>query len=127
MARWNDAWFGGESMPPNSFPKDLIPTAQLVAESWLFDAQFRCVLEEWVSRPEADEMMGGLLWSGFCLRGPARKRIAPKPVLVRLLYTEPYPITQAEVSRRMHEFYRRAVREWILALQQHGSALIVAP
>ncbi len=127
MARWNDAWFGGAPMPENSFPRELIPIAQMIAEEWLFDARFRSILEEWVSRPEADEVMGGLLWSGFCLRGQPQKRIAPKPVLVRLLYTEPYPADSPQVRERMRDHFARAVREWIQALQQHGRDLRIAP
>ncbi len=127
MAAWNDAWFGGAPMPENRFPKELIAPAQTVAEEWLFDARFRCVVEEWVSRAEADEVLDGLLWSGFCLRGQPQKRVAPKPVLVRLLYTEPYPADAAEVRERMRELFARAVREWIQALQQHGRDLRVAP
>ena len=127
MAVWNEKWFGGEAMPPHSFPQVLIGVAQSIAEEWLFDASFRCVLTEWVSTGEADEIMGGLLWSGFCLQGQSNKRIAPKPVLVRLLFTEPHPLGTAELRERMREYFARAVREWIQALLKHGSGLKVAP
>jgi hypothetical protein len=127
MAAWNDAWFGGASMPPNHFPKELIPVAQTVADEWLFDARFRCILEEWVSRPQADEVMGGLLWSGFLLRGQPQKRVAPKPVLVRLLFTEPYPVDSPGIRQRMRELFARAVREWIQVFERHGKDLRIAP
>jgi hypothetical protein len=127
MAVWNDRWFGGQAMPPHGFPRHLLANAQSIAEGWMYDASFRCVLTEWVSTTEADEMMGGLLWSGFCVRGQPDKRIAPIPVLVRLLFTEPHPVDTTEVRERMREYFGRAVREWIQALQQHGSSLRVAP
>jgi hypothetical protein len=127
MAVWNDAWFGGQAMPSHSFPQILIGAAQSIAEEWLFDASFRCILTEWISASAADEVMGGLLWSGFCLRGQPDKRIAPKPVLVRLLFTEPRPADATELRVRKREYLARAVREWIKAYQQHGNALRVAP
>ncbi|MBX7104321.1 MAG: hypothetical protein K1X57_09570 [Gemmataceae bacterium] len=126
MAVWNDRWFGGQAMPQHYFPQHMIGNAQSIAEDWLFDSTFRCVLTEWVSTNEADEVMGGLLWSGFGLRGQPAKRVAPKPVLVRLLFSEPHPSTTAELRERMREYFARAVREWIQALQQHGSSLQIA-
>jgi hypothetical protein len=127
MAIWNDRWFAGESMPPNTFPQHLIEAAQSIAEAWLFDASFRCILTEWVSSSQADEEMGGLLWNGFRLRGQQDKRIAPKPVLVRLLFTEPYPADTAELRLRMREHFARAVREWIQGRQQYGDDFRIAP
>jgi hypothetical protein len=125
MAVWNDTWFGGQAMPPHGFPQSLIGAAQSIAE-WLFDASFRCILTEWISGLEADEVMGGLLWSGFCLRGQPDRRIAPKPVLVRLLFTEPRPADATELRIRMREYFARGVREWIQVHQQHGNALRIA-
>lgn len=93
----------------------------------MFDPSFLCVLVEWVSKSEADEVMGAILWSGFCLRNQPTKRIEPKPVLVRLLFTEPYPTNATDMRERMREYFARAVREWIQALQQHGNNLRVAP
>jgi hypothetical protein len=127
MAIWNDNWFSGQAMPPNSFPQNLIEAAQSIAEVWLFDASFRCILTEWVSTSQADEAMGGLLWSGFRLRGQPDKRLAPKPVLVRLLFTEPYPADTTEVRERMREHFARAVREWIQGHQKYGDDFQVAP
>jgi hypothetical protein len=127
MARWNDAWFGGESMPENSFPKELLPVAETIAEEWLFEARYHPLVEEWVPGREADAVVGGLLWNGFCLRGQPQKRVAPKPVLVRLLFTEPHPANADEVRERMREYFARAVREWIKAFEQHGSDLRIAP
>jgi hypothetical protein len=127
MAVWNDRWFGGQAMPPHSFPQSLIGAAQSIAEQWLFDASFRCILTEWVSASQADAEMGGLLWSGFRLAGQPDKRISPKPVLVRLLFTEPYPSDTAELRLRMREHFARAVREWIQGRQQHGDNFGVAP
>ena len=127
MAQWNDAWFSGQPMPPQGFPPALLAVAQAIAEEWLFDARFRCILEEWISRQEAEEVMGGLLWSGFCLRGQPQKRVDPEPVLVRLLYTEPYPADAEETRERMRAFFARAVREWCRALQRYQQSLRVAP
>jgi hypothetical protein len=127
MAIWNDKWFAGQAMPPNNFPQALIEAAQSIAEAWLFDAAFRCILTEWVSASQADEEMGGLLWSGFRLLGQPDRRLAPKPVLVRLLFTEPYPQDATELRVRMREHFSRAVREWIQGRQQHGDAFGVAP
>lgn len=127
MAVWNDRWFGGQTMPPHGFPQSLIGAAQSIAEEWLFDAAFLCLLTEWVSTSQADEEMGGLLWSGFRLKGQPDKRIAPKPVLVRLLFTEPYPGDTTELRVRMREHFARAVREWIRGRQQDGDDFGVAP
>ena len=126
MAVWNDKWFGGQAMPPNNFPQHLIKATQSIAEAWLFDGSFRCILTEWVSTKQADEAMGGMLWSGFRLRGQPDKRVAPKPVLVRLLFTEPYPADTIELRLRMREDFTRAVREWIQAHQQYGDDFRVA-
>jgi hypothetical protein len=127
MAIWNNRWFAGHAMPPNSFPQHLIDPAQSIAEAWLFEASFRCILTEWVSASQADEEMGGLLWSGFRRRSQPDKRVAPKPVLVRLLFTEPHPADTTELRVRMREHFTRAVREWIQGHQQHGDDFGVAP
>lgn len=126
MAIWNDRWFAGETMPPNNFPQNLLEPAQSIAEAWLFDATFRCILTEWVSGSQADEEMGGLLWNGFRLRGQPNKRVEPKPVLVRLLFTEPYPADANELRTQMREHFTRAVREWIRGRQQYGGDFGVA-
>ena len=127
MAVWNDKWFGGQEMPSHNCPNSVIGDAQSIAEEWLFDPSFLCILTEWVSTKEAEEVLGGLLWSGFCLRGQPDKRIAPKPVLVRLLFTEPHPADTLELEMQMREYFTRAVREWIRALLQYGNDLRVAP
>jgi hypothetical protein len=114
-------------MPRHSFPQGLIGAAQSIAEEWLFDASFRCILTEWVTASQADEQMGGLLWSGFRLRSQPDRRIAPKPVLVRQLFTEPYPADTTELRLRMREHFARAVREWIQGRQQYGDDVEVAP
>jgi hypothetical protein len=127
MAAWNDAWYNGQPMPPHKFPRALLAVAEDIAEEWLYDARFRCMLEEWISRREAEEVMGGLLWSGFCLRGQPDKRVDPIPVLLRLLYTEPYPADENETRVRMAALRAQALREWRRALQQHQQSLRVAP
>jgi hypothetical protein len=127
MAVWNDRWFGGQVMPVHGFPLDHLADAQAIAEEWLFDRTFRCILTEWISVEDVDEVMCGLLWSGFCVRGRPDNRIAPKPVLVRLLFTEPHPSDTIELRDRMRQHFARAVREWIAALQAYGNALRVAP
>ena len=70
--------------------------------------------------------MDGLLWSGFRVRGQPNRRIAPKPVLLRLLFTEPYPLNADEIILRMREHFNRAVREWIQGLEKYGDELEVA-
>ena len=127
MARWNDAWFGGESMPDNNFPQELLPVAETVAEEWLLESPYHPIVEEWVSRLDADEVVGGLLWNGFYLRGQPQKRFAPKPVFVRLLFIEPYPTDADEVRERMRGYFTRAAREWVRAYAQHGGDVQVAP
>lgn len=127
MALWNDRWFGGQVMPASSFPQAMLEAAQTIAEKWLFDGSFRCILTEWVSRSQADEEMGGILWSGFRLRGQANIRVAPKPVLVRLLFTEPYPIDTSELLARMREYFARAAHEWIQGHVKYGDDFLVAP
>lgn len=127
MEEWERAWLNGQPMPPHAFPRDLVVVAQDTAEEWLFDARFRCLLEEWVSRQEADGVVGGLLWSGFCLRGQPQKRVKPIPVLVQLLYATPQPTTSEEIRERMRTFFTTAVREWCRAYEQHGPSLQVAP
>ena len=126
MAVWNDRWFGCQTMPSHNFPQSMINNAESIAEEWFFDASFHSVLTEWISAFEAEDVMGGILWNGFSLHGQPNKRIAPKPVLVRLMFTEPYPSDPAELRSRMQEHFSRAVREWIQAYQQHGNALRVA-
>jgi hypothetical protein len=127
MEVWEVAWLNCQPMPAQGFSRELLAAAQDAAEEWLFDARFRCILEEWVSRQEADEVMGGLLWSGFCLRGQPQKRVAPIPVLVRLLYVTPPPADATETRQQMRTFFARAVREWCQAFQQHQQSLRVAP
>jgi hypothetical protein len=127
MAAWNDAWFNGQPMPPHKFPHALLAGAQGAAEEWLFNARFRCILEEWISRQQADEVIGGLLWSGFYLRGQPDKRVDPKPALVRLLYTEPHPADANETEQRLEALCFRAIREWRRGFQQHQQSLRVAP
>jgi hypothetical protein len=127
MAAWNDAWFSGRPMPPHGFPIQMLMAAQAIAEQWLFDAQFRCILEEWVPRQQAVEVLGGLLWSGFRVRGQPSLRRNPKPVMVRLLYTEPQPTSATELRSLMRSLFNRAVREWIEAHLEYGHDLQCAP
>ena len=127
MAAWNDAWFNGQPMPPHKFHHAFLAVAQGIAEEWLYDARFRCMVEEWVSRADALEVLGGLFWSGFYLRGQPDKRVEPKPALLRLLYTEPYPANAYETRETMEALCLRAVREWIRAFQRHQESLRVAP
>ena len=77
MEEWELAWLNCGQMPPQAFPSDLLVAAQDIAERWLFDARFRCLIEEWLHRSDAEEVLGGLLWSGFCLRGQPQKRVTP--------------------------------------------------
>lgn len=76
MAIWNDRWFAGESMPPNHFPQYLIEPAQSIAEAWLFDATFRCILTEWVSASQADSTQSPAVPTVQSIRfGLMRKRL----------------------------------------------------
>jgi hypothetical protein len=127
MEEWERAWLNCQGMPPHAFPQELLVVAQATAEEWLFEAMFRCIIEEWVSRQEADEVMGGLLWSGFCLRGQPQKRVPPLPVLVRLMYGTPLPAGVWEIEDRMTNFFHAASREWCRAFRQHQRDLRVAP
>jgi hypothetical protein len=127
MEEWELAWMNCQPMPPPVLAPELLVVAQEEAEAWLFDARFRCILEEWIPRQAADEVMGGLLWSGFCLRDQLENRVRPVPVLVRLLYTMPLPMDAAQTRERMRAFFTTAVREWCQAFQQHQQSLRVAP
>jgi hypothetical protein len=124
MEEWLQAWLAGQPMPPNNLPRELLLVAQGIAEHWLVYGTYRCVLEEWISSTVADTVTGGLLWSGFCLSGQ-ESRVRPVPVMVRLLYIEPYPATAGEVRDRMRDYFAQAVREWIAAHLQYGSSLRV--
>jgi hypothetical protein len=127
VEEWELAWLNCGQMPPQAFPSDLLVAAQDIAERWLFDARFRCLIEEWLHRSDAEEVLGGLLWSGFCLRGQPQKRVTPIPVLVRLLYSSPRPRTAEELRETMRTFFAAAVREWCRQYQQHPQSLQVAP
>ena len=50
MLQWEDAWLNGKLMPPHGLPRILLIEAQAIAEEWLYEENFRCMLEEWVSR-----------------------------------------------------------------------------
>ena len=50
MEEWELAWLNCGQMPPQAFPSDLLVAAQDIAERWLFDARFRCLIEEWLHR-----------------------------------------------------------------------------
>jgi len=121
MPAWSDCWFRCHAMPVHSFPPNMIGPAQAIAESWLLDNSMRCILTEWVSTDEADEVMIGLLWNGFRLRGSRDRRVTPIPILVQILYTPPYPANIAELRERMQEDFLLAVREWTRGHQKYGS------
>ena len=57
MAVWNDKWFGGLEMPSHNCPNSVIGDAQTIAEEWLFDPSFLCILTEWVSSKVAEEVL----------------------------------------------------------------------
>jgi hypothetical protein len=122
MEGWLQAWLAGQPMPPHNLPREWLLVAHEIAEHWLVYGAYRCVLEEWISPAQADIVTGCLLWNGFCLDSQHR-RVLPAPVLVRLLYTEPFPTTVGEVRARMRNFFAQGVREWIAAHLQHGSSL----
>lgn len=126
MDDWLRAWLAGQPMPPNTFPKEWLAVALAIAEHWLDHGSYRCALEEWVSVGEADVVTGGLLYSGFCLSGHG-DRVLPAPVLVQLLFTEPYPTSTLAVRERMRAFLAQAIRDWIRAHVRCGDSLQVSP
>jgi hypothetical protein len=81
----------------------------------------------------ADGTIRGLTLAGedlirICrLRGQPHKRVAAKPVLVPLLFAQPYPADTTELRLRMRAYFARAVREWIQGQQQYGDDFGVAP
>ena len=127
MTPWEDAWFNGKSMPTHRLPNILLIEAQAIAEEWLFEENFRCMLEEWVSRDRAEAAVNEILWSGCRLGGELKNRVPPVPVLVRLMYTEPFPTNIVELEDRMTEYRELAIREWIKQYQKHGHDLRSAP
>ena len=130
METWELAWLQCRPMPPRPQPlsRDLLLFAQATAEDWLFEARFRCIVEEWVPSDKVADVLGGLLWSGFSLRGQEqRSRVRPIPVLVSLLYHTAPLTDQHEVEAVMRALFRGAFSEWCHAYEQHGMALRVAP
>ena len=105
MAAWNDAWFNGQPMPPHKFPQALLAVAQGIAEVWLYDARFRCMVEEWVFRRKplkywaayfgADSTYAvgptrgsnrSQFWCGCFIRNPTRPtRMKPRKELNRFV------------------------------------------
>ena len=130
METWELAWLQCKPMPPRPHPlsRDLLLFAQATAEDWLFEAHFRCMVEEWVSSDRAEDVLGGLFWSGFSLRGQEeRSRVRPIPVLVSILYHTTLLEDQDEVESMMRSLFNRAFSEWGRAYRQHGASLRVAP
>jgi len=127
MEEWEEKWFTGHPMPPHRFPLPLIQAAHSIAEEWLFEETFHCILAEWVSSRAADEAFGGLLWTGFTLQGRPSLRVEPVPVLVRLFYAEAVPMDGQALRVRMRDLFSEAVREWIRSLDRYGSMLRIAP
>lgn len=112
MTEWEDAWLNGKLMPPYALPRLLLIEAQAIAEEWLSEAAFRCMVEEWVPRDRAEDAVGEILWSGCRLRGQKSKRVPPIPILVKLMYMEPFPANIVELEDRMLEFRRIAINAW---------------
>jgi hypothetical protein len=105
----------------------MIGPAQVIAEEWLFEDSFRCILTEWVSGDRANRDLGGLLWSGFRLRGQQDRRVAPIPVLVQILFSKPFPTNTTELEDRMRQIFGQAANEWVRGLQKYGNHFEVAP
>lgn len=109
-------------------PEPLVAFAQDTAEAWLFEQDFRCILEEWVSAEEAGEALSGVLWSGFCLRGQElQSRLQPIPVLVEVMYRHPLPANENEVSQFMRQYFHRAAVVWERAREQYGDDVRSSP
>jgi len=127
MEPWEDAWLNGGKMPPYGFPRELISAALDTADAWARDGRFRCVLEEWLPRPQAATNLVYLLYNGFRLRGQTVTRERPIPVLTRLLYTVPYPATVEELKARMRELFAVVVQEWCRQRDRFGDELEGSP
>ena len=130
METWELAWLQCQPMPPRPQPlsKDLLLFAQALAEDWLFEPRFRCMVEEWVSSDRVGDILGGLLWSGFSLRGlEQRSRVRPIPILVSLLYHAAPLEDRPGVESFMLALFKGAFSEWRRAYRQHGVSLRVAP
>ena len=127
MAPWEDAWLNGKLMPPYELPNLLLIEAQAIAEECLFEADFRSILEEWVPRPKAEEAITEILWTGCRLHGQLKQRVAPIPVMVKLMYTDPYPENIVELEDRIRADIYRAIREWLRAYRKYGSKFGGAP
>src|SRR5436309_1481991 len=127
MTPWEDAWLNGKLMPPHEFPSHMLMQAEAIAEELLFDANFRSILEDWVPRKRADEAMGEVIWSGCRVRRQAKKRVPPVPVIVDLMYVEPYAANIVELEDRMRADLFRAIGEWLESYRKYGSKLEAAP
>ena len=123
METWQEAWPEGEKMPPHSFPRDLLLTALDLADAWCQDGRFRCLLEEWLPRQRAAVELVYLFYDGYRLRGEIKKRMRPIPILVQLLYTEPFPTNEVELEERIDELFALVMREWCRARERHGDDL----
>ena len=123
METWQEAWLDGDKMPPYSFPRDLLLTALDLAEVWCKDGRSRCLLEEWLPRQKATVELVHLFYDGFRLRGESKKRVRPIPVLVQLLYTEPFPVNGSELEARISELFGFVVQEWCRARDRYGDDL----
>lgn len=123
MTAWEDAWLNGKAMPPHACPRHVVVQSEAIAEEWLSDSGFRSILEEWVERDRAEDAMVQILWTGCRVRGEQWKRVPPVPVLVRVVYSSPYPNNIGELEDRMLDHRRAAISQWIEQFQKHGNSL----
>jgi hypothetical protein len=124
---WADAWLNNRPMPPHHFPEPLLGPMHDLAERWLLsDHGPRRQVEEFVSGDEAYEVMGGLLYSGFCRDPRLPGRLRPVPVLVELLYALSPGADRPALERLMVETFARALAEWC-RLHLSGQDYAVAP
>lgn len=128
MEAWKTAWLGYEAMPPSAFPRALLEPMLTIADAWLLSNRgVRLLVEEWVPRAKAYEVMTGLLTTGFCRRNDQKRRVEPIPVVVQMLYETPPPSSVQDLRRQMRMAFAAAFRQWVLAYRQLGDDLVVAP
>ena len=59
LEEWEQAWLSCSTMPGDvdRLPEPSLAFAQDTVEAWLFNRRYRCMLEEWVSGIEAEEVL----------------------------------------------------------------------
>ena len=127
MEAWEHAWLDCKPITAPLLPADYLLHIESTAERYLLRGDFRCIVEEWVSGDDADFVVAGILWSGFCLKGQEqRKRNRPIPVIVQLAFASP-PEPADSIPEAMKVGFYRAFAEWRRGRMQYGTSFIPAP